>query len=937
MFFQRIFILFFICMLPLLTDAQQFGGNPPSIEWKQFNTKDARVIFPNGTDSQARRMAYLIQLLNQKNGSRQKKWNVLLQYHTTIPNAYVRMAPVMSEMYMTPPQDNFSLGSLRWDDNLVIHESRHMQQFSRFNNGLTKLFSFFLGEDGQLLANGMSIPDYFFEGDAIWQETIVSKQGRGRLPNFYNGFKSLWLERKNYSWMKTRSGSLKDYLPDHYALGYLMVAYGYETYGQDFWEKVTSDAVRFRGLIYPFNKAIERHSGKKYKQFRDDAFDYFRNKFVSIRNDQDTKNQLTTAQKNNVTDYLFPNCIGDDSIIVTKRSYKEPGSFYLIQRGKETKIREKDISIDDYYSCNKQTIVYVAYASDKRYGNRDYSDIRMIDIKKGTQRNLTNNTKYFSPDINKNGTEVLAVQVSPDGRNALHRINATDGHIVFKLPNDENYFFTHPKYISDYEAVSAIRRPDGNMSIATVNLQTGHVTPRTPFSMNVVGYPSVQSDTIVFNAMQPQADQVFALTLSDNKIFRVTSNTHAVYYPAMNNKGNLFVSTFTANGYMLTEYPSVSSGFESINPESFAKHSGELNMVSFQDDGSSMLDTLQVPDLKATPIKRSFRLLNLHSRRPVADDPEFGYAFYTDNILSSFSGNLTYTYNRNEKSHTIGANALYAGIFPLMGIGAEASFNRNIDTALGKSVNFNSAKWVAGISVPLQWVKGRYSRFLSVSGSYNNEQLYYRGIGKNIFTNQSFTYLRSAFSYFRAGRQARQHINPRWAQSVSAIYRKSFSNPAYHKFTSNNSFYFPGFFINHSFVVNASFQQRDSFPDLFSNTFSYSRGYDALSTRRMFKWGINYHLPLLYPDWGFGNILFCQRIRTNIFYDHTTARARVNGNLTDIINRSTGAEIYFDNKLWNSLPLSFGVRYAHLLDRNLRNPSVKNRWEIVLPIGIIPN
>jgi hypothetical protein len=31
----------------------------------------------------------------------------------------------------------------------------------------------------------------------------------------------------------------------------------------------------------------------------------------------------------------------------------------------------------------------------------------------------------------------------------------------------------------------------------------------------------------------------------------------------------------------------------------------------------------------------------------------------------------------------------------------------------------------------------------------------------------------------------------------------------------------------------------------------------------------NYHLPLLYPDWGFGNIVYFLRVRGNAFYDFT--------------------------------------------------------------------
>ena len=192
-------------------------------------------------------------------------------------------------------------------------------------------------------------------------------------------------------------------------------------------------------------------------------------------------------------------------------------------------------------------------------------------------------------------------------------------------------------------------------------------------------------------------------------------------------------------------------------------------------------------------------------------------------------------------------------------------------------------------------------------------------------------------SFSNVSQQAKQHVNPRWAQSVSINYRDALNFSKSHKFVANGSFYFPGLFANHSLVINAAYQKRDTLPDLFSKVFSYSRGYQALSTRRMYKLGVNYQLPVFYPDWGFANMLFFQRVRANAFYDHTNVKARVNNVLTEIKSRSTGAEIYFDTKIWNAFPVSFGVRFSHLLDTDLLNRLVKNRWEIIIPIGLVPD
>lgn len=931
--FIRLLLLFFL--LPIFGTAQNFGGNTPSVKWWQISTPKGKIIFPKGLDSQASRMAVVMQLLDTATaysiGGPQRKWNIVLQNQTTIPNAYVRMAPIMSELYMTPPQDNFSTGSLRWDDNLIIHENRHIQQFSNFNKGITKVFSFFLGQEGQLLANGLFLPDFFFEGDAVFQETLVSAQGRGRMPAFYNGFKSLWQGNKNYPWMKYRSGSLKDFVPDHYQTGYLLTAYGYEKFGPDFWQKVTNDAVRLKSL---FNKAIEKHSGVPFKQFRWDAINYFKQQAES--KNATALNFITGIKKNNVIDFEFPHYLSDGSILVTKKSFKDVPAFYLLKNGKEHKIAGKKQALDEYFSCNENTIVYASFQTDPRWGNRDYSVINRVDIKTGKQTQLTRRSKYFSPDINKDGTQVLAVQTNTDGTNNLVVLDAATGSQLNAVPNKHNYFFTYPKFLNSSEAVATIRNAAGKMSLAKIDLSSGAVDLLTGFSYNVMGFPSVKGDTVFFSLMNNNADKVFACNVQSKKLFRLTNNSNGVYAPAVNEKGALLFSAFTAEGQRLATMNSADCEWAAVPAEELAVVPDLFTATALKNKGAAVLDNVQPQPFTARPYRKGLHLFNFHSWRPVGEDPEYGYSLYSDNVMSNFSNAITYTYNRVDRSHTLGYNTVFSGWFPYLNLGAEESFNRTVDTAIGKSFQYNSATFKGGFSIPLNFVGGRFNKFLNLGAGYNVEQYYYRGVGKNVFNNRAIDYVNAFFSFSNVSRKALQHINPRFAQAISLNYRDAFTFRDSYKFVGSAALYLPGVAVNHSLVLNVAFQKRDTLPDLFSNNFSFARGYEALSTRRMYKLGANYHFPLLYPDGGIPGLLYFQRIRANIFYDYNNAKARVGGVLTEITNRSAGTELYFDTKVWNSLPVSIGVRYSRLLDTDLLNPGVKNRWEIILPIGLIP-
>jgi hypothetical protein len=103
----------------------------------------------------------------------------------------------------------------------------------------------------------------------------------------------------------------------------------------------------------------------------------------------------------------------------------------------------------------------------------------------------------------------------------------------------------------------------------------------------------------------------------------------------------------------------------------------------------------------------------------------------------------------------------------------------------------------------------------------------------------------------------------------------------------------------------------------------------------MYRLAGNYDMPLFYPDWGMGNMLYFLRIRANLFYDWTHVQDFSGPGSQFLADyRSLGTEIYFDTKWWNQLSISFGIRYSRLLDPDFagRGP---NQWELILPLNLL--
>ena len=85
---------------------------------------------------------------------------------------------------------------------------------------------------------------------------------------------------------------------------------------------------------------------------------------------------------------------------------------------------------------------------------------------------------------------------------------------------------------------------------------------------------------------------------------------------------------------------------------------------------------------------------------------------------------------------------------------------------------------------------------------------------------------------------------------------------------------------------------------------------------------------------GFGNILYLNRVRANVFYDFTKIYSRDKATTRD--QRSVGAEIYIDTKWWNQYPLTFGLRVSRLLDRDQFDGFRGTILEFIVPVSIIP-
>src|SRR5690606_11795698 len=99
-----------------------------------------------------------------------------------------------------------------------LHELQHVTQFDKLTGNIRRPF-------GELLAMalfGISLPSWYYEGDATLHETLFSNCGRGRLSSWYTELRTNILSGKQYNIIKYIHGSIKDIVPSYYTSSYFI-------------------------------------------------------------------------------------------------------------------------------------------------------------------------------------------------------------------------------------------------------------------------------------------------------------------------------------------------------------------------------------------------------------------------------------------------------------------------------------------------------------------------------------------------------------------------------------------------------------------------------------------------------------------------------------------------------------------------------------------
>lgn len=922
----KVFISFILLFSSLLSKAQIFDNeqNPPSVKWKQINTGDFQLIYPDEMQEEAQRLSNtLVQMIKKVSHSypkRPRKISIILQNGDLFSNGFVQLAPRRSEFISTPPQNN---DYQDWLDGLAIHEMRHVVQFDNMANYARAPLMQQLG----LAVFGVILPAWFYEGDAVLHETLLSHAGRGRLPSWEMQYRTNTLSNNYYSYQKDFFGSFKDITPNYYVSGYFMTTKMERDYGGNMIEKLVARMARNPLRPYNLSSSLKQATGYTTAAWHGAT----RHELDSLwsaqisRTDTLHYDHIPNEIPDDVGNYLLPQSDQNEHIISLLTSYHSvPKLISTDSLGQHKTISTLGPQTNPHFALGGQLLAWHETRYDKRYHKRNYQVIMTYDLIKKRHRQLTKNSRLFAPAVSKDGSRIAAVEIARSNKNALILLDAKTGKETKRIEAPDGVVLATPSFHPSEERIIALARSKEGTSLIEFDLKTGTFGFLLSWQRQEIERPVYTPLGVVFKAHYTGIDNLYLLKEAFSSPLQLTYSPFGAFNPSYDaGSGDLLFNDYQVKGHLIAKINLQQALEKARIPKEDLFIDYTQTLVAQQQDKIA-LDSIPNINFASRPYREWAHLFNFHSISPVGDDftdignIKPGLRFMSDNLLNTLNTQLGFEYDPNISRSNYFISTTFQRYYP------KITLEYNNRAMLGSA--WGNQQWI-----PLRWRENMLTlsatipfRFNRLNTVYNSAFLvgaafverYKYSLRVNDRNERQFPLV---FQYYlnRNSRQSLRDLAPKWGQNVNLVYRNLFlqDRQSGSFFSARSSFYFPGLKNNHSLQFRFNYQHgTGSYAN--RNEIPLVSGYDQLQISNVINTLLaNYRFPLFYPDWSIGNLAYIKRFRAGFFSDFENF-----GRNGQYQPRTFGLELYSDmNLLRFYLPnFDLGFRMIYVNENNAR-------------------
>ncbi len=953
--------------------------NPTSAKWYQIQTPGFRVLFLKGFETQAQRMANTLETIRVPEAKGMntlpKRIPIVLQNLSAQSNGFVALAPRRSEFYAMPSQNYNFIGGVEWMNMLAVHEYRHVAQFQRSITGFNKLLFYVFGQEAVAAMSYISAPQWFWEGDAVATETAFTPGGRGRMPNFDLVFRTNLLEGRAFNYNKQYLRSYKNFIPNHYVLGYNMVSHLRRQTGQaNSFGNIARRTWALPFIPFAFSTSVKKEVSYTvpvlYKKMTSDLKSEYEKQLNEI---ELTPFENVTFRKNETyTDYLYPQVLDSGFIVALKSGIGDIEQIVIFKEGQSVskKFVTGPMNESGYLSSAQNKVVWNEYRYDPRWPVRNYSIIKGFDFGAKLQQEVTRKSRYAGAALSSDGEKVLTLETDSTYQTRLVVVDYATGTIEKEFANPENAFYSMARWAESGRKIVSLKTTPQGKSVVLIEYRTGKEEVLMPSSQENIGHPVIVSNYLLYNSPYSGIDNIYALDIQSRKQFQITSAKYGAYNPCLSADGKaVYYNNQGRNGMDVVKMPFDPSKWKPIEQIKIPTFNTYQHLVD-QEGHSHILDSISTAVYPVSRYRKLPRMLNIHSWGGYveSDLTRANIGITSKDILSTTQLKAGYDFDIQERTGTWKATMSMQALYPILDFSysqGNRSVNRGYltyDKIVGSGASKDTVettelltfKWKeqtieGGIRFPLNLTSSKFYSNLSISNyvgatTITDFKNSIDGGGRLLPTNypQYFyeVYLDNGvllynsfnLSFYSLLKRSARDINSKWGH---ALFMQSRNTPYKGDFTGKNfSFlgylYLPGLFKHHSLWGYWAFQSSSiklgratSLNELtdnyiFRNQIPFPRGISDYFIRheKMYSMSGNYTLPLWYPDLSLGPFLNVKRVRANGFFDYafgSNPKLSARTNEMESTNYiSVGGELKFDINIMRFLPeLDIGIRYSY--------------------------
>ena len=883
-----------------------------NIKWNQINTEKFRLIFPNQFNSSAPTLASQIDHYLNKVSSdlnrKPHKINIIVQSNHLEQNGFVQLAPRKSELYSTPSgiADN-----QQWLPNLALHELRHVAQFDNLTGKIRKPF----GEQLALAFFGINLPSWFYEGDAVVQETKYSSGGRGKLASWNMPLRANIQSNLQYDFNKYIHGSYKDIVPSYYTIGYFLTS---EIYQKDdaAIQKIYED---MNGkLLKPFNfqSALKRFHGAKASEIFSKTMSDLSIKWD--KNITENSNQIQTLADKYPTNYLLPQVVNEKiyAIMDSRQKTKRIVEFSLNNDLQSKEITTLGLQIMPYFQIQDSLIVWDEYRKNQRFQKETYNVINVYNINTNSKKTISKKSRFYTPILSPDNKKITTIHVNKENKSSLITLDIRNGNILDSISFEEDFHIQQPNYNEEGSKIIAIAVTKSGTNLVEIDINNKAHKTLLPWTNLQFERPVYDGNDIIFKVNNNDKDDIFKL--SNGELTQLTRSQFGAFNPFVAD-GKLYYNNYTTNGYKIS-----TADLNNIN--NFDKVT--LNKAkSLYNEQNKTEDTDTEIPLNNYEIKAYSRLknsLNFHSIALSGSDYDNfdnlkpGLFWISNDILNTTKTKLGYEYDNDKQKSIYSAEVTYQTFYPKITVGYKnkgdigwAKSKSNPDSIF--SFDWRENQYFLDIQVPFSINRGNNMFSYGASfGTYyiNRYDLSLKTLSN--FTKELAFPLNYQVYFGKNSLRSMMDLAPRWGQNISITARHSpFENTSgNYAFSVRTNFYFPGILPSHSLQARFAYQNTSG---RFMNIYDIpvSEGFNYLPTLKLRNTLLlDYRLPICYPDFSIGQLAYIKRIHGLISADY------LNIHHAEITPKASSIGINFDFNIFKyNLPnFTFGIKGTYLND-----------------------